>query len=348
MIYSIPKKGKQSKSPKSCIISRIKNMQKADKRSSVDRLNYSGSLKPVIDDACAAYNIGTRRAFSIIPVGYEDCNIVVETEKGKYLAKIFQKARTPQDIYRYRTIMEKTIEAGVNHPPLLQTQEDGSLFSDPEANGLTLVVMKFIEGKTFLELDRAPEEEELRRVLEQAARVNRINHHPTYLSDSWAVPNIREMFERTRKFIEPRDLKRVEQVIAIYNSIPVKRLPHRFVHGDLTKANILKSDDGNIYVLDFSCANWYPRIQELAVIAANLLYDGEASLRERTELVIREYRRFNQLTIEERKHLYNYALAAAAMEFMGSHQEKYINGNDTTETDYWMNLGREGLRRELG
>jgi len=35
------------------------------------------------------------------------------------------------------------------------------------------------------------------------------------------------------------------------------------------------------------------------------------------------------------------------MEFMGAHQEKYINGNDTEETDYWLSLGREGLRTEL-
>ena len=36
-----------------------------------------------------------------------------------------------------------------------------------------------------------------------------------------------------------------------------------------------------------------------------------------------------------------------AMEFMGSYQEKYINGNDTNETEYWLKLGREGLAREL-
>jgi len=35
------------------------------------------------------------------------------------------------------------------------------------------------------------------------------------------------------------------------------------------------------------------------------------------------------------------------MEFMGGHQEKFIKGNATEETEYWLNLGRSGLRKEL-
>jgi hypothetical protein len=35
------------------------------------------------------------------------------------------------------------------------------------------------------------------------------------------------------------------------------------------------------------------------------------------------------------------------MEFMGAHQEEHINGNGGTENDYWLKLGREGLRKEL-
>ncbi len=103
-----------------------------------------------------------------------------------------------------------------------------------------------------------------------------------------------------------------------------------------------------LYVIDFSVANWYPRIQELAVIAANLLHeDFGLSLAERCEQVAEEYNQLNPLTTEERRHLHAYALAGVAMEFMGSHQEKHVNGNDGEENDYWLNLGREGLRKEL-
>ena len=319
------------------------------KQTPVDRLNYSGSLDVVIDRLCGIYKIGKRRRFSVIEVGYEDCNVIIETADGKYLAKIFSKSRSKKDITRYTTMMEKALEAGVNHPPLMRTIDDRMVYVDNKANGISLVLMDFIAGKTFFELDRAPNVGERRAMLEQAARVNGIDYHPPYLFDSWAIPNIQSMFERVKQFIKPDDIRLVEQVIAQYSEIPAEDLPHCFVHGDFTKTNVLKGDDGKIYILDFSVSNWYPRIQELAVISANLLYEksGSTSLHDKTELAAREYSKFNPLIVQEKQYLYPYALAGLAMEFMGAHQEKYIKGNDTEETEYWLNLGRNGLRKEL-
>lgn len=111
----------------------------------------------------------------------------------------------------------------------------------------------------------------------------------------------------------------------------------------------MKADDGKIYVFDFSVANWYPRIQELAVIIANLLHDDndDLSLEDKSKLIADEYSQFSPLTDEERRYLPDYALAGIAMEFLGAHQEKFINGIDNEENAYWMKLGREGLKKAL-
>ena len=318
----------------------------AEQQRPVDRLTYTGDLEPVIDRLCAAYGVGTPANSSVVEVGYEDCNVVVETDQDKYLAKMFAKTRTAEDIERYTTTMQKVIEVGVHHPELLTTSSGEVAYTD---SGITLVLMRFVEGQTFFELDRAPDADERKAVLEQAAKVNQIDYKPSYLFDSWAIPNIRAMFDKVRQFVEPDDLKLVQQAMAQYAAIPVEDLPHSFVHGDFTKTNVLKGNDGKVYILDFSVANWYPRIQELAVIAANLLHDGSdsGSLEDRCSQVADEYSQFNALTAEERQHLPAYALAGIAMEFMGAHQEKHINGNDTDETDYWLNLGRQGLRTAL-
>lgn len=321
-------------------------MTMSERQKPTDRLNHTGDLEPVIERLCAAYDIGTPVGSSVIEVGYEDCNVVIEADQDKYLAKMFAKTRTAEDITRYTTTMQKVVEAGVHHPELLTTSSGEVTHTD---NGITLVLMGFVEGKTFFELDRAPDAEERKAVLEQAAKVNSIDYKPAHLFDSWAIPNIRTMFDKVRQFVEPDDLKLVEQVMAQYEAIPVADLPHCFVHGDFTKTNVLKGNDGKIYILDFSVANWYPRIQELAVIAANLLHnDSDSSLQAKCEIIANEYNQFNPLTDNERKHLPAYALAGVAMEFMGAHQEKHINGNDTEETDYWLRLGREGLRKALG
>ena len=320
-----------------------------DKRTPIDRLNYEGNLDPVVGRLCTAYRVGELTDFSVIDVGYEDCNVVITTQKDKYVAKIFSKGRSPQDITRYSTIMEKAVEAGVNHPPLIRTTAGGVVYTDSQANSLSMVLMEFVEGKSFLELNRAPDAEELQKVLEQAAKVNRIDHHPAYLFDSWAIPNIQVMFDKVSEYIKPEDIALVQQAMARYSAIPVNDLPHCFAHGDFTKANVLNGDDGKIYILDFSVANWYPRIQELTVIVANLLHDPDSpmSLRDKSKMVSEKYNKLNPLTAEEQQYLYDYALAGVAMEFMGAHQEKYINGNDTEETEFWLNLGRTGLQKEL-
>src|SRR3989339_110628 len=319
------------------------------KKTPIDRLNYSGNLGPVVGRLCVAYEIGQPTDFSVIETGYEDCNVIIETPENKFVAKIFSKGRNQEDIVRYATIMEKAIEAGVNHPPLMKTGNDEVVYTDDQANGISLVLMEFIEGKNFIELGRVPNSDERTMVIKQAVKVNSIDYHPTYLFDSWAIPNIKVMFEKVKRFLQPEDIKLVEQVITQYSEIPVDTLPHYFVHGDFTKANVVKGDDGKIYILDFSVTNWYPRIQEISVIVANLLYDKDSpsTLHERIDLVLNEYDRLKPLTNEERKYIYPYALAGVAMEFLGAHQEKYINGNDTEETDFWLNLGRDGLKKEF-
>src|SRR3989344_3689037 len=161
-----------------------------EKQNPIDRLAYKGDLGVVVDRVAGAYEIGSPTNFSVIGVGYEDCNVVIQTADGKYVAKIFSKDRNQEAIARYSTIMEKAVGAGVNHPPLIKTSNGEVVYVDSEASKLSMVLMEFVEGKSFIELDRAPDNEELHLVLEQAARVNGIDCHPPYIFDSWAIPNI--------------------------------------------------------------------------------------------------------------------------------------------------------------
>lgn len=316
----------------------------------IDRLNYSGDLAPLVERVCSAYDIGALKSFSVIETGYEDCNVLIGASGGKVVAKMFAKFRSREDILRYVGVMEKVLAAGVNHPPLLKTVRGEILYTDSKASGISMVLMKFIEGENFISLGRVPNEEELQNIIAQAAKINTIDFHPPYVFDSWAIPNIEATFDKVKCFIESRDLKLVEEAIARYSKIPVDTLPHCFVHGDILKTNVRLGKDGNIYILDFSVANWYPRIQELAVIASSLLFDeyNYVPLAKRVERAVEKYEKLIPLGAEEKKHLYSYALAGIAMEFLGACQEKYVNNNDGEETAFWLNLGREGLRKELG
>lgn len=322
--------------------------EERQKQTASDRLAYTGDLEPVVERLCDAFAVGDLRDFSVIEVGYEDCNVKIKTSTGTYLAKIFAKKRTPEHILRYTTIMQKAIQAGVQHPELMKTREDGVVHVDQHAHGISMVLMRFIPGQTYLDIDRAPTPQETKAIVEQAALVHQIDHRPEPYFDIWAIPNIETLFSQVQQFIAPDDLRLVERVIEGFNAIPLAELPHCFVHGDFTKANVLRGDDGRMYILDFSVSNWAPRIQELAVMSANLLYAKEnSSLRESTETAAALYEQFHLLTPLEKESLYPYALAGAAMEFIGPHLEKYVHGNDNEETAYWLELGRNVLMKEL-
>ena len=317
-----------------------------ERQKPTNRLAYIGDLEPLIGRITAAYGVGAPVSHSIIEVGYEDCNVIIETGQGRFLAKMFAKTREAKDIVRYTDIMQEVIAAGIRHPEFMTTASGQVSHTE---SGISLVLMRFIEGKTFYEMDRAPDDEERLAILEQAARINAMDYAPPCLFDDLAIPNISSMFGRVRQFIDPDDLALVEQAVVQYDAVPASRLPHAFVHNDLIKTNILKANDGGIYVLDFALASRYPRIQELAVIIASLLYDKEDAftLQDRCSQVAEEYGRFAELTEDERRYLPACALAGVAMEFMGACKMKFINGSNTAETEYWFASGRNGLRKAL-
>lgn len=306
------------------------------------RINLTGSLQDLLSELCIAYDIGNLNSFSVIETGYEDCNIILKTDKGKFLAKVFAKTRDDADISRYVDVIYNAVAVGVRHPRILKDTEGSTLFT---GHGVKLVVLEFVEGKTFYELGRMPSDEELRAIIVEAAKINSMQYNPPYIFDSWAVPHILKMYEKVRQYLSPPDLTLADKALEQFKQIPLDELPKAFVHGDLIQTNVLKGDDGNIYVLDFSVANTYPRIQELAVMASSLL--SGTSLQGKCEKLIEQYDKINPLTDAEKQHLYAYALAGTAMELLGGHQEKYINGVDTAETDHWIEVGRQGLKDAL-
>src|SRR6202044_2786243 len=93
-------------------------------------------------------------------------------------------------------------------------------------------------------------------------------------------------------------------------------LPHTLIHADPPVGNVRLGPDGQITVLDFALANRWPRLQELAVIAASLLHGSPDALPVRMRRVARLYEAAGPppLTTAEEAALPAFGRAAAAME----------------------------------
>lgn len=310
------------------------------------RINFQGDLKILLSNVAKDYNLGEFLKYDINLIGYEDLNVVLDTSGGKYFVKIFSSFRKIEDCHRFLNIVNAVIEAGVNHPKLFSASNDQLYEFEADGKITRLCVMEYIDGDSFYGIEKNPSTNEILEIADMAVKINLIDYKPTYIYDSWAIPNILKEYEITKNHLDPEDKALLDPLIEEARKIDFKTLPHSFVHGDLIKTNILLDKSGKIFVVDFSVANSYPRIQELAVLFVNMFFNEKdlKNYKNIYNLVLNRYQKTIILTEKEIEILPLYTKLSHAMHIIGASQEKELRGNSSGENDYWLNLGRIGLK----
>lgn len=310
------------------------------------RISYQGKLDPVLSRACSDFNLGEYKSNRVIVAGYEDFNLVLTTDKGKFFVKIFASFRNLEECKRYIDIITRAVNAGVQTPDLYKSPQ-GFLYQTKTENvPIRLCVMRYIDGKSFYELNAKATPEEMRFLLKQATLINQINFKPTLIYDSWAITSFLKEYKKSKTYIDKEDLKLLTPLAKRFSLLQIEKLPHCFVHGDIIKTNVMKDNQGKVYIIDFAVANYYPRIQELAVLFCDMLFDEDdpESFERYYELGINEYQRHIPLTSIEHKTLPLYVQLAHAMHIVRATYEKIVNRNKLPENEYWLKVGKIGLR----
>lgn len=310
-----------------------------------ERIGGRKEAEAIVEMINDVFDIGAIERLEIIDVGYEDCNLAVWTASSKFVVKVFARYRRDDIPRRTVSIIEAIRRGGVRHPALLRDRE-GSVLCETPSGRLRFLVMCWVNGKNYYELGRPPTIGELDDIVEQAVRLHRVDHDPPHLVDPWSIPHLDELFGAVGHLLDPVDRRLVERVAESLRRTRATMLPHALIHGDLTKGNLLVTPDRGTYLIDLASANRWPRIQELAVMAANLMHGSELSLPERADLLASLYTGHQALTDAEQRAMQPYAFAAAAMEFLGAVREKMIGGDTSDETNYILELGRSQLHAD--
>jgi Ser/Thr protein kinase RdoA (MazF antagonist) len=310
-----------------------------------NRIGYDGKIEDISDAVCKGFNLGKLLSDKLITVGYEDFNLAIETNKGKYFAKVFANYRNDEDCQRYIDIMSATINAGVKTPKLIKSGH--GYLKRLEVNGtkLRLCLMDYVEGRTIFDLKEYLNHDEIRFIAKQAAIINSINIKPKFMYDSWAITSIDKEFRERGKCLSSNDMKLIKPLIKEFKDLRIEELPHSFVHGDILTTNVMKDDNNDLWIIDFSVSNYYPRIQELAVLACNLFFNPEN--KEETEnnlkIALKEYQKNIQLTERELSVLPTYTKLSHAMHVLNANYFKIAENNTSEENEYWLQQGRLGL-----
>lgn len=297
------------------------------------------SMEDLLKEVCENYGIGEYRDHSFLSKGYEDVNFATKTSDGKFLVKVFNSDRNAKECQRYANIMQEAVKNGIQHPSLHSHSREAVFSAEVDGQDIRLCVMDFIEGATLMEQDYRLMEGDIRFLARQAARINSLGVKPPGGEDSWAITNFRQKLEDTRKYLSDKELELLEPLEQEFLDTDIESLPHCFVHGDIRATNVMKDEEGDLWILDFSVSGNYPRIQELAVIASNLLENTQEEL----DILLDEYQKHHELTEKELAKLSLFIQVSHAMNFLGAKYEKEANGVASEENEYWLRKGREGL-----
>ncbi len=181
----------------------------------------------------------------------------------------------------------------------------------------------------------------------QASIINSINIKPPQIYDSWAIHNFPSEFEKKKQYIEKEDFDIIKPFVEEFRKLKIETLPHCFVHGDIIRTNVIKDRNGKVWIIDFSVSNYYPRIQELAILACDILFnkDDKNESEKNFKDALKEYQKRIKLTPREIKSLSTYINLAHAMRVLLSTYEKKANKNNSKENEYILSIGRAGLRQ---
>ena len=300
------------------------------------------SLPGLVAHVAAEYRLGGVADWSVFATGYEDCNIDLRTSQARGVVKVFAAGRPAAIARRTAGVIEAVREAGVRHPRLHADAAGEAVHS---YDGHQLLVMDFAPGRTFYGLGRPPDQAELTRLVEQAARIHACQARPGRVFDSWAIANLAPLAGQVGDLLDASQRRLVDGAIASMAAAGFWSLPVTLIHADLTAGNVLLGPGGELTILDFALANRWPRLQELAVIAASLMHGSPSPLPARLETVARLYSAAAPapLTPEEEAALPAFGRAAAAMELLGG-LNQWRQGNRGPETESLINLGAAGLR----
>ena len=310
------------------------------------RINNFNDIEGLSKTICKDYGFEKYIGYRIIDLGYEDFNYVLHTTNKNYFVKIMNTDRTDGSCDRLVKILSIALNNNINVPKLYEFDNSYLYKYIKDDFELKLIVMEYIKGFTFYELERDLHNEEIKEVVTMAANLNKINFEiKDYFYDEWTLTNLVEEFEKKKEFLSINDFSQVSEIVEKYKEIHFEKFPYAYIHGDIQKANLILGKE--IYLIDFSDFNYLPRIIEIIILIVGLCLSKDRSETiEKINILLNTYNKLNSL---EKKEIQSIPLLIKCLGAMFIIQTSYIRENDGSyiENEYWYNLGKSAINLNL-
>lgn len=308
------------------------------------RINLTFDLNIISSKICELYRLGDCVSEQLIEVGYEDFNYILETTTGKYCIKIYNKERTNEDVNKYIDRIELASQLNLNTPKVFKI--NGSCLQTFNINNTNfrLSVFEYINGKSFYDLNEIPTQDEIKEIIHQMSVIHSAILKSDSIYDKWTITNFVKEYEEKRNAIPEKYKQIFESLLARMKKVNFSKLTYSFVHGDIISSNVLKDNNGKLYIIDFAVSNYLPRIVDLAVTSCNLCLNPNDRTKTifSTKMILDEYQKYCTLTEYE---LEVFPLFYDLANAMGILQISYLNslGESSDEDKFWLEESKRGL-----
>ena len=309
-----------------------------------ERIKNIRDLKKLSEEISKVYGLGQVIDYKHIAVGYEDFNMIIETEKGKYFVKILNKSRPTEEKERLVKILDKSIENGVTVPKIYKVDDQAISKIEVDDKSVDVILMDYIDGTNMLFLDRDFTEDEIRQVAREVAKINEIDYGVEPYYDEWTITNFENEYNKKIDALDEENKALVKSVYEEWPKVDFSRLKKTYIHGDIIKSNLILDKNNKIWVIDFSVLNYLPRVIEIAVAMFGICLTND---REKTisniNALLSEYSKYNKLDEYEIEVLPIIFNLISAMNVL---QTAYIKNTDDSfeENEHWLEEGIKGKK----
>lgn len=309
-----------------------------------DRINLNTNLENISKEICRKYNLDEYISDELILVGYEDFNYILNTTKGKYCVKIFNKERTNKDVNNYIDRIELASTLNINTPKIYRVKNNCLQIIDINNNQYRLCVFEYVNGKSFYDLNEIPTEKEIKEIIKQMVYIHNAKLDSEYIYDKWTITNFIKEYKDKKNYLDKKYIDIFNKLTNRLEKVDFNKLVYSFVHGDIISSNVMKDKNNKLWIIDFAVSNYLPRIVDLAVTSCNLCLNptSKAKTIESTKMILEEYQKYiklNEYELETFPLFYDLANA------MGILQISYLNsiGEASDEDKFWLEESEKGL-----
>jgi homoserine kinase type II len=251
--------------------------------------------KADFDSLLSRYDIGRYRSSKHIDYALENTNYIVNTTKGRFVLKIFEKVKESRLRFQI-SIEEYAHKRGIKTPRLMPSRKGQNIV---RFKGKNVIVYEFVDGRHIKKMPPNLVRDLAQNVGFMHLQLLKCKIRP----DSWAMADrlIHSYKARPKERWARMEFKRLDQEL---KSLDYNMIRKSMTHGDLAYLNLLCREGKLVAFLDWADTHRDFLVFDIAILITHCFMKKRGFDRRSTALFLKEYQKSIRINEEEKKALY--------------------------------------------